>query len=126
VELAGADEIESNDAVRRLMQQAEKGRWIAVKPSQKLPTATSFTTKIKQGAPSAEGPRRTDKDQAFSFTTYGPLKVIRSQCSHWSGGKESCPPLAPLNVYFSNPIDMKAFDKSVVSVSPEIPGLKVE
>ncbi len=126
ITLAGADEIEANDNVRRLVAQAEKGRFLAFKPTQKLPTATSFTVKVKQGAPSAEGPRRTDKDQAFSFSTFGPLTVTRSQCSYGYGGKETCPPLSPFSIWFSNPIDMKTFDKAMVSITPEVPGLKVE
>jgi uncharacterized protein YfaS (alpha-2-macroglobulin family) len=47
-------------------------------------------------------------------------------CNWWRGGKEKCPPLAPFNVYFSNAIDMKTFEKGLVTVTPEIPGMKVE
>jgi alpha-2-macroglobulin len=122
IRLAESDEIESNDAVRRLSQAAEKGRWIAFKPVAKLPTATSFTVRVKAGAPSAEGPRRTTKDQAYSFSTYGPLRVDRSSCGY--GGR--CAPLQPFNVRFSNSIDMKTVDKKVVSVVPELPAMKVE
>lgn len=122
IRLAESDEIESNDAVRRLTQQAEKGRWIAFRPVAKLPTATAFTVRIKAGAPSAEGPRRTTSDQAFSFSTYGPLKVTHSRC----GWGSSCPPLSPFSIMFSNSIDMKTFDKKLVSVTPEIPGMKIE
>ncbi len=123
IRMAEADEIEKNDGVRRLSQQAEKDRWIAFRPTSKLPTATSFTVRIKAGAPSAEGPRRTTQEQAFSFATYGPLKVERSYCSY---GSEKCPPLTPFNVLFTNTIDNKSFDKSMVTVVPELPGLKVE
>ncbi|MBX3192977.1 MAG: Ig-like domain-containing protein [Labilithrix sp.] len=120
--LAESDEIEANDTVRRLSQQAEKGRWIALRPVSKLPTATSFTTRIKAGAPSAEGPRRTTKDQAFSFSTFGPLKITNSRCG-WS---DRCPPLTPFHVSFSNSIDLKTFDKKMVTVTPEIVGMKIE
>jgi len=122
VRLAELDELEANDAVRRLSQAAEKGRWLAFRPVAKLPTATSYTVRIKAGTPSAEGPRRTTKDQPYSFSTYGPLKVTGSRCS-WGG---PCTPLMPFHVDFSNTIDLKTFDKKLVSVSPEIPGMKVE
>lgn len=122
IRLAESDEIEANDAVRRMSQAAEKGRWLAFKPVAKLPTATSFTVRIKAGAPSAEGPRRTTKDQAYSFSTFGPLRVDRSVC----GYAGHCPPLQPFYVTFSNSIDMKTFDKKLVSVVPEIPSMKVE
>lgn len=121
IRLAEADEIETNDSVRRMSQHAEKGRWIAFRPVNKLPTATAFTARIKAGAPSSEGPLRTKKDQAFSFSTYGPLRVTHSRC-----GYGNCPPLSPFYVSFSNSIDMKTFDKKLLSITPEIPGMKVE
>ncbi|HSO40060.1 MAG TPA: alpha-2-macroglobulin family protein [Labilithrix sp.] len=122
IRLAEADEIEANDTVRRLSQQAEKGRWIALRPVGKLPVASSFTVRLKAGAPSAEGPRRTTKEQAFGFSTYGPLRVEQSYCAY---GK-ACPPLTPFSVIFTNSIDNKTFDKKLVSVVPELPGLKIE
>jgi uncharacterized protein YfaS (alpha-2-macroglobulin family) len=122
IRIAESDEIEANDPVRRLSQAAEKGRWIAVRPVAKLPTATGFTVRIKPGAPSAEGPRRATKDQQFSFSTYGPLRVDRSTCAY----SDRCAPLQPFYVTFSNSIDMKTFDKKLVTAVPEIPGMKVE
>ena len=122
IRMAESDEIEANDSVRRMSQKAEKGRWIAFRPVGKLPTATGFTVRIKAGAPSAEGPRRTTKDQSFSFSTYGPLQVTRSTCNY----SDTCAPLNPFYVTFSNSIEMKSFEKSMVRVVPEIPGMKVE
>jgi alpha-2-macroglobulin len=122
IRLAASDEIEANDHVRRLSQQAEKGRWVAFRPAGKLPTATNFTVRIKAGAPSAEGPRRTTKDQAFGFSTFGPLKVDRSYCAYGT----KCVPLSPFSVEFSNSINLKTFDKKLVSVVPELAGMKVD
>ena len=122
VRLAGSDELEADVTVRRLSTQAEKGRWVAFKPAGKLSTATSYTVRIKAGAASAEGPRRTTTDQAWSFQTYAPLKIIRNTC--WYG--TACAPLMPFTIEFNNTIDLKKFDKKLVSVSPEIPGMKVE
>lgn len=122
IRIAESDEIEANDPVRRMAQAAAKGRWIAVRPVAKLPTATAFTVRVKAGAPSAEGPRRTTKDQQFSFSTYGPLRVDRSSCSYG----DRCAPLQPFYVTFSNSIDLKTFDKKLVTAVPEIPGMKVE
>ena len=122
IRLADSDEIGLNDDVRRLSQKAEKGRWIAFRPVAKLPTATAFSVRIKAGAPSAEGPRRTTKDQSFSFSTFGPMKVDSSHCAY--GGK--CVPLAPFTVQFSSSINLKTFDKKLVTVAPELPGMKIE
>ncbi|MDB5217895.1 MAG: hypothetical protein JWO86_5822, partial [Myxococcaceae bacterium] len=96
IRLAESDEIEANDNVRRLSQAAEKGRWIAFRPTAKLSAATPFTARIKAGAPSAEGPRRTTKDQSFSFSTFGPLRVDRSTCAY----SDHCGPLQPFYVTF--------------------------
>ncbi len=127
IKLAEIDEVEANDAVRRLAQQAEKGRWLAFRPVNKLPTATAFAVRIKAGAPSAEGPKTTKDEQSWGFNTYGPMRVTHHACSYWSrSGKETCPPLSPFSISFSNPIDLKAFDKSMVTVTPEIPGMRLD
>jgi len=122
VRLAEADEIEANDAVRRLAQHAEPGRFFAFKPTSKLQTSTAYTVRLKAGAPSAEGPRRTTADQAYSFTTYGPMNVARSECGYGGG----CRPLTPFTIAFTNSVDPKTFDKKLVSVVPEVPGMKIE
>ncbi|AKU98986.1 hypothetical protein AKJ09_05650 [Labilithrix luteola] len=122
VKLAEPDEIEGDDTVRRLSQQAEKGRWVAFKPTTKLSTSTGYTVVVKKGAKSAEGPRTTASDQTSSFVTFGPLKVVKSQC----GWGKDCAPLQPFTVTFSNPIDLGKFDTSMVKASPEIPAMKVE
>jgi uncharacterized protein YfaS (alpha-2-macroglobulin family) len=124
--LAEADEVEANDAVRRLVLRAEKGRWLAFRPVSALNTSTSYSVRIKSGARGAEGPRPTEKDQAFHFDTYGRMRVTDSSCRVWRNGKEVCPPLAPWQIEFSNAIEMKTFDKGMVTVSPEVPGMKVE
>ncbi len=124
--LATADEIEGDDAVRRASQQAEKGRWLAVRPTRKLANAQSYVVKLKAGAPSAEGPRRTTSDQTnHSFVTFGPLKVNERHCA-WYWNSNECKPLDDIHISFSNPIDPSKFDKKLVTISPEVPGLKVE
>jgi alpha-2-macroglobulin len=121
--LATADEVEADDAVRRLAQMAEPGRWLAFRPTTKLPTATAIKVRLKAGTRSAEGPRTTDQDQAFSFTTFGPLRVTQSSCADL---RRLCVPLEPLYLWFSNAIDRKTFKPELVSVTPEIPGMKVD
>lgn len=121
--IAEPDEVDADDTARRLVQGAEKGRALALRPTAKLPTATSFTVKVAAGAPSAEGPRVTTKPQSFGFTTYGPLKITRHGC-YW--GDEKCKPLAPIHVSVSNPIDLHRWDAKLVRVSPEIPDMSVE
>jgi alpha-2-macroglobulin len=123
IRAAEVDEIDASEAVRRFSQQAEKGRWLAFKPVSKLPTETSVTVKVRAGAPSAEGPKTSTKDQTFGFTTYGPFKVTRHGCG-W--GHSLCRPLSPMHVSVTNPINLKTFDPSLVSITPDVPGIKVE
>ncbi|HVJ88802.1 MAG TPA: MG2 domain-containing protein, partial [Labilithrix sp.] len=69
-----------------------------------------------------------NNDQTYSFKTYGAMRVDHHSCSVWTrDGHESCPPLAPFGIAFSNPVDLKSFDREkMVKVTPEIPGMKVE
>ena len=125
VRIASADEVEANDQARRLVAAAEdpldarhEKRWVAFRPETKLPVATGFTVKVKQGARGIEGPKPTEHDQAFSFETYGRMAVSYSSC----GG---CTPLSSFNLSFTNAIDMKTFDPKLVTVEPALAALKV-
>lgn len=121
VSLASDEEVEADEQARRVAQQAEKGRWLAFKPSAKLAPDTRYTITVKSGAKGAEGPRPTVKDQSAGFDTFGAFKIVESRCG-WAG---RCPPMTPFEISFSNPIDAKTFDPKTVKASPEIPGMKV-
>lgn len=95
----------------------EKGRAIAVIPVEDLPAAESFSIVLAAGAPSAEGPRKTDKDQTSSFQTYGPFKFKELHC----GWNNNCPPLHPWSLEFTNGIDTQAFEPGSVTVTPALP-----
>lgn len=118
--LASADEIEASEPVRRLAQGSEDGRFVALRPAAPLPKGTRLSVRVKAGAPSAEGPRRTTEDQSFAFSTYGAMRRESSRC--WSG----CPPLAPFEIGFTNAIDASKFDASMVSIAPALPDAKIE
>ncbi|MDB4996004.1 MAG: hypothetical protein JWM74_3436, partial [Myxococcaceae bacterium] len=49
------------------------------------------------------------------------MKLTEHRC----GWDKTCPPLTPWYVQFSNPIDLKAFDKKMIKVDPELPGMKI-
>ncbi|MCC6898055.1 MAG: Ig-like domain-containing protein [Polyangiaceae bacterium] len=122
VRLAHDEEIEGSQAARQARDRAKKDRFVAFKPQSPLPKNTRFDAVFKAGTPSAEGKRLAPKDQTFHFRTYGPLKAQAIHC----GWDDHCPPLAPWTVSFTNPLDAKTFDKRLVSVTPELPELKVE
>ena len=120
VRLATDDEVDADETVRRLAAQAESGRWLAFKPISKLVVATHYTVQVKAGAKGTEGPRETTKAQRFEFSTFGPLEVAGAHCD-WG-----CRPLQSFDIGFSNQIDLAHFDTSMVTVTPAIPGMKVE
>ncbi|MCA9593081.1 MAG: hypothetical protein KC776_07215, partial [Myxococcales bacterium] len=50
------------------------------------------------------------------------LKLRNIRCGWYDG----CPPLSPWSVELSNAVDADTFDTSMVKVTPELPGLKVD
>ena len=120
VRLATEDEL---DSVRWLVDNAEEGRWLAFTPTRALPTGTTVNVNFRAGTPSAEGPLTTTVTQGFSFQTYGPFLVTRSQCG-WGGSE--CPPFTPWNIDFSNPVDMNAFDPALITIDPELSAVEYD
>lgn len=118
--LATAEEIEGDPTVRRMVDKAEPGRWIAVKPTAPLRRGTTYTVVIPAGTPSAEGPRPTEKAAEWRFHTYRTLSSNGLGC-----GWGRCAPGAPLHFSFNNALDDRKFDKRWVRVSPEPEGLKI-
>ena len=122
IRLATEDEIELDKRVRSMSKRAPKDQWIAIRAVEPLPKASSIVTIVKRGAPSAEGPKRTEGEQSRTFRTYGPMRLERSDC-WWS---DECPPLAPWSLRFSNPIDRSTFQKGMVTIEPALPGARIE
>jgi hypothetical protein len=121
VRLATDDEIEADPGARRFARGVDKGRTLFLRPQSKLAPDTEIETRFPRGTPSAEGPKRTAGPMGFSFRTFGPLTLTHHSCS-WSS---VCPPLTPITAVFSNPIDARRFDKTMVTVDPPIEGFKV-
>ncbi|MBM4431633.1 MAG: hypothetical protein FJ026_15010, partial [Chloroflexi bacterium] len=119
--LAQPEEVEADEAVKRLAKEAEEGYWLAFRATELLPYDSTVTVDIGPGTPSAEGPLTTQQVQSFQFVTYGPLRVVEAKC----GWDNRCPPLTPWHIRFSNPLDEDAFDESMVQVSPTLSGGKL-
>ena len=122
VRLATPAEIDADDVVRRLVAEHEDGRWVAFVPVEPIAPATKVQVTFAAGTPSAEGPETTKKDQSFSLRTFGPLEVVQHRCG-WS---DECPPGTPLRIELSNPIDVRKFSRSMISVAPEVDDLDVQ
>ncbi|MCW8141426.1 MAG: hypothetical protein KIT58_21190, partial [Planctomycetota bacterium] len=86
------------------------------------PADATVTVTFGPGTPSAEGPRRTTEPASFTLRTFGPLRVTEHR-SGW--GRGDCPPGAPFMITFSNPIDADALTPDMITLAPEVPGLRV-
>ena len=121
VRLATPEEVDADDTVRPVVEQALDGRWVAFRPTEPLPADTPVAITVNQGTPSAEGPRTTTVEQRFTGRTFPPLTIVRTECGYGQG----CRPGQPLLVEFSNPLDAAAFDPATVTVDPELPGATI-
>jgi alpha-2-macroglobulin len=130
VRLATDAEVKADEQVRRLAENAVAGRWLALRAGARdgqvgadslLPADSIVTVTVGPNTPSAEGPRLTQKAESFTFRTYGPLRVKRSECG-WQG---TCTPFDPWRVEFSNPLDHAAVDIKQIKVEPEVSGLTI-
>jgi hypothetical protein len=129
VRLATAEEIAKDDEVRPLAQRAEKDRWVAFravdangKTEKALPAGSSIDVSILAGTPSAEGPLVTKQAQNFPFMTFGPLRLVKSQCNYNSN--IPCTPNDNWLIEFSNPLNVEAFDAALIRVEPASDQLK--
>ncbi|MCY1014154.1 hypothetical protein OV079_53305 [Nannocystis pusilla] len=121
IRLATAAEIEADEGARQQVAASEPGRFVAFRTVEPLPRGTGVKVTVGPGTPSAEGPRRSQNSQVYQFATFGPMEHIGAQCG-WGG---ECRPLTPLQVVFTNPIDLERFDPRTVHVEPSIPGINI-
>ncbi len=104
------------------LDRLQAKRLLAFKSVEPLRPATNYTVTIGPGTPSEEGPLTSAQPQSFSFSTYQPLQVTHHSC----GYNNNCPPLTPFSIRFNNPLDAEKFEPGMVTVTPEIPGMKVD
>jgi len=120
--LATAEEIAEDKTVSHMIEYANEGRWLAFRVKELLPVDTNISIAIGPGTPSTEGPLVTQTQQGFSFQTYAPLRIDDHGCSWY---EDECPPLTPFFIDFNNPLDLDAYDDSMLRISPELPGASV-
>jgi uncharacterized protein YfaS (alpha-2-macroglobulin family) len=128
VRLASDTEVNADRNVKGLAQDAGEGRWLALRAvgeggdaRDALPQDSPVSVTVGPGTPSAEGPRTTATPQAFSFKTYGALRVTDHRC----GYEKRCSPRDNWNIDFSNPLDREAFDPALVKIEPEVPNATI-
>lgn len=118
--LATADEIAADDHAAAASVRLRDGRWLAFTPSEPLPTDTALDIRVGPLVPSIEGVETSDSVASFEARTYPPLSITEQACGR------SCQPLQPFYLQFSNPLDENTFDESMVTVTPEPPGLTID
>ena len=126
LQLLDAAEIEKDPFLRPVVANAKTdeldGRWLAFRPTQKLPADAAIEVVIRAGTPSAEGPNPTVEEQRFTFRTYPPLRIVSTKCNYKG---DPCRPSDALPIEVNNPLDVELFDAKQITVRPEIPNMKV-
>ncbi|MGD9092534.1 MAG: alpha-2-macroglobulin family protein, partial [Anaerolineales bacterium] len=119
--LATEEEVKADEQVSRLVETTGEGRWLAFRAVEPLPADTGIAVDVGPGTPSAEGPLVTKDVQRYHFHTYAPLRIVDHGCSWY----DPCRPLSPLYIRFNNPIKTEAYNDSMLSIEPSIPGATV-
>lgn len=120
---ASSAEIAADPRASLLLAQPKDDRWLAVIPAEPLPKATAVSVTLPKGAPSAEGPRPTTRDQSFSLRTFDVLAVEGIQCT-WNR-RDPCRPGMAWSIETTNPLDVKQDLASLVTVDPPVDDLRL-
>ncbi|HEX8288092.1 MAG TPA: alpha-2-macroglobulin family protein [Pyrinomonadaceae bacterium] len=131
IRLATQQEIEKDTSVLYYAKQAQPNRWLTFRAvnadgstENALPADSQINVTVEKGTPSAEGPLTTTAAQSFSFKTYGAMKLVRSYCGY-DQSKKVCAPYDGWQMEFSNPIDTKSFEKSLVKIEPNVGNVNI-
>ena len=100
--------------------EATPDRVIYITPTESLDANTAVRLRVGPGVPSLEGPLVGTTRLTETGRTFPPLQFEGDGCN---GG---CVPLQPLVTRFTNQIDVDVFDPTWVTISPELPGARVE
>jgi uncharacterized protein YfaS (alpha-2-macroglobulin family) len=122
VRVATAAEVENDDAARAVVAGALPDRAVAFRATDRLPVDTALTIAIGPGTPSREGPLTTAAPATYHAHTFGALRVVDTTCSY----APNCVPGVPLTIELSNALDAESFGASLVTVEPEIPGMRID
>jgi alpha-2-macroglobulin len=125
---ATPEEINADPSIKDLVKEAQEGRWIAFRAvaadgstKDALPADTDVKIIVPPGTPSVEGTRLTTQEQSITFKTFGPLRVIETQC----GYDMRCSPFDQFSLRFSNELDLDSSPASKISITPQIPDMEV-
>ena len=130
IRLANEQELAADELINFRVKQALPKRWIVFRAvnadggiENALPGASTVVVTVQEGTPSAEGRLVTEKPQSFRFTTFGPLKFVRSFCG-WEQNP-NCSPFETWMIKFNNPVETASFTKELVTIDPPIEGATI-
>lgn len=103
------------------VEKLSPDQWIAIRPVNPLPLATSVKIKFGKGYQSLEGPTASRSNQTFQFNVYGPLKLTKYPTNGTSPDDWKCKSFT-----FNNNLDRSAFSPSMVTIKPDVPDLKFQ
>ncbi len=120
VRLATEAEIEADEIIANLVENATEDRWVAFRADEPLQTDSDITVRIGPNTPSAEGSRTSADPYSENFRTYAPLRVLSQSCE-----PEPCEPGRGLFIEFNNALADELFDPALVTVEPELTGQRI-
>ncbi|HVG19833.1 MAG TPA: alpha-2-macroglobulin family protein [Blastocatellia bacterium] len=126
--VATPEEIAADESIKGLVKQSQEGRWLAFRAvdskgltKDALPADTNIKIIIPPGTPSVEGSRKTTREQSIAFKTYGAMRVTETKCSY----EKRCSPFDQFHITFSNQLDPEGIPASKITITPQIPDVKV-
>jgi len=128
--LATQAEIDADSSISYYAKQAQPKRWMVLRAvsadgstENAMPGASTIMVTLEKGTPSAEGPLTTNEAQAFTFTTYGPMKFVGGWCGYREN--KNCSPFADWYLEFNNSVDASKFTKEMLKIEPSVEGLNI-
>ena len=120
------ERFEAHPFVKKHELEWVENRTISLWPEKPLQLDRGYRIVVLEGAPSAEGPRRTTRRQEEMFSTLGPMRVTQLTCTGLS--RKPCRPNFDWSFSFSNPV-MVAEEESellkFVRVTPAVKDLQL-
>ena len=126
IRLASAAEVEDADhSIGYYARRAPVGTWVAFRPVVPLEPDSAIEIIVGPHVPSAEGPNTSADSSTVEARTYGPLRIVDTECNRYWYSDVPCGPRSSLSVWFNNRLDAATANPADFSITPEIPGARV-
>ncbi len=123
VRLATADELAADKDASRAAADAGESRWLAFVAEEPLPADAAVSVTIGPGTPSAEGPLVTQEAQSYEFQH---LRAAAHRAPRLLLVRRRVPAAHPFFIEFNNPLDVDAYQESMLRIEPALPGATVD